>query len=770
MSARIAVGVHAHAEPARLRETLAALEHPGRHRVEVLLLADGPDGQTRRALADLRRLRQSPTSRALGAPACFNRLASETDAEVVILLESGAVPGPGAIDRLAEALEREPRAGLAGPSTNNAWNEQGAFSGAAGDRGGIERTARDAARRYRRRTQSLAPLYSLADFCLAVRREVIDAVGGADEAYGLGPCWEMEYAARAARAGFDSLWVCGAYVWRAPFTARRRREEARLFDASRRLYQDGLCALRLRGERADYEPHCRGDACEHFAPAGLIRLRRELPPQETVEPPAPARVRSRAPARAPAVPRETAPPLVSCVMPTRDRVDFVLHSVRLFQRQDYPSRELIVVDDGDDGLEARLPGDARIRYLRAPRGESIGAKRNRACAEARGAFVAQWDDDDWYGPSRLSVQLAPLLAGRADVTGLVTPIFFDLPSWKFWSVTPQLHRRLFTADVHGGTLVFARHVWDKLGRYPNASLAEDAAFLARARARGARIERVDGAGHFVYLRHGRNAWSFTVGAHVDRSGWEEALEPTFPPEDRAFYAERSPAAGGAPPRPPLVSCLMPTRDRRRFVGQAVEYFLRQDYEHRELVVLDDGEDRVADLMPDDPRVRYVSLDERLVLGEKRNRACELARGEVVVHWDDDDWHAPHRLSYQVAELERHGGALCGTARILYLEPAARRGWLYESPRTQRRWISGLCYRKALWSENRFAHVQVGEDTRFVWNPRVGTPLVLQDHRFFVGVVHETNTSRKLTTGSSWHACPLDEIHALLGDDAAFYDI
>src|SRR5262249_36808704 len=161
----------------------------------------------------------------------------------------------------------------------------------------------------------------------------------------------------------------------------------------------------------------------------------------------------------------------------------------------------------------------------------------------------------------------------------------------------------------------------------------------------------------------------------------------------AFYAARTSAA---PDASPLVSCLMPTHNRRPFVAQAIEYFLRQDYEQRELLVLDDGDDRVADLMPDDPRVRYVPLDTRLVLGDKRNPACELARGELIAHWDDDDWHAPHRLSYQAAELERHGASLCGTPKVLYYEPAAQRGWLYESPRTQRRWISGLFYRKSLW--------------------------------------------------------------------------
>ena len=90
------------------------------------------------------------------------------------------------------------------------------------------------------------------------------------------------------------------------------------------------------------------------------------------------------------------------------------------------------------------------------------------------------------------------------------------------------------------------------------------------------------------------------------------------------------------------------------------------------------------------------------------------------------------------------------------------------PKTQRRWISGLCYRKSLWCENRFAHVQVGEDTRFVCNARIGAPLLLADHRFFVGVVHAGNTSPK-RAGSNWRARPLAEISAVLGSDLAFYE-
>jgi glycosyltransferase involved in cell wall biosynthesis len=39
----------------------------------------------------------------------------------------------------------------------------------------------------------------------------------------------------------------------------------------------------------------------------------------------------------------------------------------------------------------------------------------------------------------------------------------------------------------------------------------------------------------------------------------------------------------------LVSCIMPTFNRRAFVPQAIRYFLRQDFEHKELIIVDDGD-------------------------------------------------------------------------------------------------------------------------------------------------------------------------------------
>jgi glycosyltransferase involved in cell wall biosynthesis len=778
MGLDVMVGVHVHAEPTRLVETVRSLRADRGEDTGIVLLPDGPDAALATALTTEPTLAGLPrwgTAEPLGPPACFNRLSARTDAEVIVLVESGTVLGPGCLRLLVEALAH-PGRGLAGPSTNRSWNEQGVFGRArASD---VDRTAALARQRFGSTARTLEPLYSLGDFCLAVRRQVIEAIGAADEEYGIGPCWEMDYNIRAARAGFHGVWVGAAYAYRYPHTARRRATETDQMDRARRLYQDRFCGLRLSRLRADYEEHCRGDACEHFAPAPLLTLRRPLgaPAPVPGAPPATAAVVvTETVAQSQHLPRPTAAvrppiPLVTAIMPTQDRPEFALQAIRYFLAQDYPNKELVVLEDGTSSLAGRLPDDSRIRHVvTGAARRSIGAMRNEACQLARGDIVAHWDDDDWYGPGRLSRQVEAIRAGKADITALRDSLMLDLAAWRFWRCRPDLHRRLFVLDVHGGTLVYRRQVWTEKARFPNRSLAEDAVFLDQAVRKGARLRAVDAEGIFLYVRHGANAWQLACGLTGGAAGWEPAPEPDLPPEARAFYAARS---GNAPERNavPLVSCVMPTFNRRAFVPQAVHYFLRQDYPAKELIVVDDGPEPVSDLLPADPRIVYHRLKTRTILGAKRNLACDLAQGPIIVHWDDDDWAASRRVSVQVAALTEAGADICGAASLLYYNPVSSDAWRYSWPTGRRRWAAGnsLCFTKELWTRSSFPEMAVGEDSRFVFSPAVRSVTDVSDANCVVGIIHGRNSSPKSVRDAYWTPMPLGEVEDVLGDDMAFY--
>ena len=123
----------------------------------------------------------------------------------------------------------------------------------------------------------------------------------------------------------------------------------------------------------------------------------------------------------------------------------------------------------------------------------------------------------------------------------------------------------------------------------------------------------------------------------------------------------------------LVSCLMPAlpaATRLEAFRRSVADYCRQSHPHRELVVVLDRGDpaareamlaHLASLRRDDLRV--VEPAAKLTLGALRNVSVAESRGEVLCHWDDDDWFHPDRIRAGLAELSRSG------ARALVLEDA-----------------------------------------------------------------------------------------------------
>ena len=221
---------------------------------------------------------------------------------------------------------------------------------------------------------------------------------------------------------------------------------------------------------------------------------------------------------------------------------------------------------------------------------------------------------------------------------------------------------------------------------------------------------------------------------------------------------------------PLVSCIMATRDRRPFVGQAIRYFMRQDYPRRELLVIDDGDDCVEDLIPDDERVRYLRLEARASVGAKRNLACDRAHGDLIAHWDDDDWMSPKRLSIQTRVFGSAVTDVCGANEVLYYRLDDGDAWRYRYSGNGRPWVCGgtLMYRRSIWRSEPFADTDVGEDTAFVDRVDPGRVRALADASFYLGLIHRSNTAAKDLSDPRWDRRPLGEVTSRLGPDTDFY--
>jgi glycosyltransferase involved in cell wall biosynthesis len=111
--------------------------------------------------------------------------------------------------------------------------------------------------------------------------------------------------------------------------------------------------------------------------------------------------------------------LVTVIIPTWNRAEFLPRAIGSVLGQSYQDFELLVVDDGGDARSAEIVrsfGDRRLVYLRHSRRRGGAAARNTGVARARGEYVAFLDDDDEWLPEKLARQVA-LMRRSAPLVG-----------------------------------------------------------------------------------------------------------------------------------------------------------------------------------------------------------------------------------------------------------------------------------------------------------------------------------------------------------------
>ncbi len=103
---------------------------------------------------------------------------------------------------------------------------------------------------------------------------------------------------------------------------------------------------------------------------------------------------------------------------------------------------------------------------------------------------------------------------------------------------------------------------------------------------------------------------------------------------------------------PLVSVLMATYDRPRFLPDAIESIRAQSYPHWELLLINDGGPSVREIVEPfaDERIRLAELEENRGKGHAMNAAYDRSRGDFIAYLDDDDTFYPGHLEQLLLPL------------------------------------------------------------------------------------------------------------------------
>lgn len=119
---------------------------------------------------------------------------------------------------------------------------------------------------------------------------------------------------------------------------------------------------------------------------------------------------------------------------------------------------------------------------------------------------------------------------------------------------------------------------------------------------------------------------------------------------------------------PFVSICTPTYNRRPFIPYAIKCFESQTYprDKMEWIIVDDGTDKIGDLVKDIPGVIYIEKEDKMTLGEKRNFINNMCNGEIIVNMDDDDFYPPCRVSHAVEMLQKNPKCMIAGISEIYV--------------------------------------------------------------------------------------------------------
>ncbi|CAM4423412.1 Glycosyl transferase family 2 [Pedobacter westerhofensis] len=425
-------------------------------------------------------------------------------------------------------------------------------------------------------------------------------------------------------------------------------------------------------------------------------------------------------------------PLVSCIMPTADRHQFIPYAIDYFLHQNYPNTELIILDTGKTSCADLVPVDSRIRYQYTNTLMALGDKRNLCCGEARGHIIVHWDDDDWYAEDWIANQVKALVSHPGvEITGLRNIDFFSALTNERWEFNDTDDDNPW---VYGATLAYWKSFWEQ-NPFRIMNAGEDLHFV---KSPGAVIYPHRYVKGYLGIIHEQNK-SIRLYENpkekLEQSKWVAMIEgpQIYHDKEKIIY----------PVNAPLVSCIMPTANRQDFIPAAIQNFQKQDYPNIELIIIDDGVKSIRRLIPDDPRIKYYYSGSAKSVGEKRNIACSKASGEYIVHWDDDDWYAGDWISHQVNALTESGADISGINQVQFFSPSSNKYWMTHNYNSKSPWLTGatLIYRRSYWQQHPFKDLQVGEDNEYVRSN--GARIFAHDYfQGFIATSHQDNTNVK----------------------------
>jgi len=224
---------------------------------------------------------------------------------------------------------------------------------------------------------------------------------------------------------------------------------------------------------------------------------------------------------------------------------------------------------------------------------------------------------------------------------------------------------------------------------------------------------------------------------------------------------------------PPITVITPTYNRKRLIEIAFHNLLATDYPRNKIewIVIEDNEktphmasEKVIQFQVQVPeiRIKYIPIEGRMTIGEKRNCAIREASNEIILFMDDDDHYPSTSFRRRVAWLTKgvkrgettHQIACCTTLALYDLQrgTSAVNVPPFDIAFAQRISEATLTFRKSAWEERPFPSVSVAEGEGWIQG-RENIVIEMPPQQIIVAFTHGANqTSRRIPPSDQPPSC------------------
>jgi glycosyltransferase involved in cell wall biosynthesis/ubiquinone/menaquinone biosynthesis C-methylase UbiE len=317
--------------------------------------------------------------------------------------------------------------------------------------------------------------------------------------------------------------------------------------------------------------------------------------------------------------------------------------------------EIIVIDSASQQNEQLIIREFQskypnIIYERTLERETLYASWNRAIKIARGDYITNANTDDRHRSDALEV-MASYLDVHPEVSlvyadQLITHVANDrwatTQATETWNWPVYSYSELQKRCIIGPQPLWRKSLHKKYGYFRSEfKAAGDYEFWLRIGKTEKLVRLPEVLGLYYFNPQGLSTSGELGKDETDRI-WNEYRDLDQKP---ILTPKLS---------PPLVSVIIPTKDRPKMLSQAIQSVLDQTFTELEIIVVNDGGvdvQSVISRLNTRGNIIYKKHDRALERSAARNTGIRAARGKYIAYLDDDDNYYPNHIETLVKFLE-----------------------------------------------------------------------------------------------------------------------